>query len=86
MNSQTLNLTKAQVAGIISYELKKNNIWLQCFLLSIIGLIVINLLPGAFTQILTLLINVAQLVVLYFMYNSIKNRIDEFKEKYPGEN
>jgi len=80
MNSD--ELTKAQVAGIIANELKRNYVWLQCFLLTAIGLIIVNLVPSTFTQIVTLLIGAAQLAVLYFIYNSNRNKITEFKQKY----
>lgn len=84
MQSETeiLQLTKAQVAGIVTGELKKNYFWLQCFLLTIIGLIIANLIPSERTPIITLLIGVNQLCVLYFMYNSVRNKLSDLKKKH----
>ena len=82
MESQQINLTKAQVAGIVAGELKRNYVWLQCFLLASIGLIVVNLFAGGLTPLITLFIGVVQLVIIYFMYNSNRNKVSEFKEKY----
>lgn len=82
MESEVITLTKAQVAGVVATELKRNYLWMQCLLLSIIGLIIINLVPGELTQVINLIIFVGQLVCLYFMYNSNKNKIREFASKY----
>jgi len=80
MKYQTL--TKAQVAGILVNEFKDNNIWLQIFLLCFIVLGLINLFFTPVTQLLTLIIILIQFVVLYALYNSNRNKVREFEEKY----
>jgi hypothetical protein len=80
MKSQIL--TKAQVAGILVNEFKENNVWLQTFLLTFISIAVINIFVSPFSQMLTLAIVLIQFVVLYFLYNSNRNKVKEFEEKY----
>lgn len=75
-------LTKKQVAGIVSNELKENTIWLQSFLLSSIVLILINIFYSPITQILNLIIVLLQFVIIYAIHNSNKVKINEFKETY----
>jgi len=83
MKSQML--TKAQIAGIISNELKENTIWLQSFLLSSIVFGLINIFYSPITQILNLIIVLLQFVIVYAIYNSNKVKISKFKETYEGE-
>jgi len=63
-------------------EFKDNNIWLQIFLLCFIVLGLINLFFTPVTQLLTLIIILIQFVVLYALYNSNRNKVREFEEKY----
>jgi Flp pilus assembly protein TadB len=80
MKSQIL--TKAQVAGILVNEFKENNVWLQIFLLSFICIGGINLFVSPLSQLLTLVIVLVQFVALYALYNSNRNKVKEFEEKY----